>query len=155
MTTLLSSTDVPNYTDYIHPLTVEAALTVATDLLPDDRKEIVEGHGNEPFLVLPLAAHIGESYYFTTPDDKIMGAAGLTEGGRIWMLCTKYIHKNPIWFARGAKHFVDNRSEKLLWNIADKRNRTHLKLLKFLGFKFLRELKHGPNNLSFIEFCRV
>ena len=26
---------------------------------------------------------------------------------------------------------------------------------KFLGFKFLREVKYGPNNVTFIEFCRV
>ena len=25
----------------------------------------------------------------------------------------------------------------------------------FLGFKFIREITYGPNNLSFIEFCRV
>ena len=43
----------------------------------------------------------------------------------------------------------------MLWNIVDKRNTTHLKLLKFLGFKFLREVSYGPNNLTFIEFCRV
>lgn len=36
-----------------------------------------------------------------------------------------------------------------------KRNTVHLRLLKFLGFKFLREFTYGPNNLTFIEFCRV
>ncbi len=71
------------------------------------------------------------------------------------MLTTDAIEDYPITFAREAKRFIDSRDEPLLWNIVDKRNRTHLKLLKFLGFKFLREIEHGPNKLSFIEFCRV
>jgi len=58
-------------------------------------------------------------------------------------------------FVREAKRYVDSREEKLLWNIADKRNTVHIKLLRFLGFKFLRELTYGPNQLTFIEFCRV
>jgi len=81
--------------------------------------------------------------------------AGVDEGGQIWMLCTPVIEDYPHTFAREAKRYVEGRKEKLLWNIVDKRNKVHLKLLKFLGFRFLREIKHGPNNLSFIEFCRV
>ena len=53
------------------------------------------------------------------------------------------------------KSFVEIREEKLLWNIVDKRNTVHLKLLQFLGFKFLRELTYGPNQIPFIEFCRI
>ena len=71
------------------------------------------------------------------------------------MLCMPAIHKYPSTVASEAKGYVEGRSEELLWNIVDKRNTTHLKLLKFLGFKFLREFPYGPNNLTFIEFCRV
>ena len=71
------------------------------------------------------------------------------------MLCTPAIKESPITFAREAKRYVERQQDKLLWNIVDKRNVVHLKLLKFLGFRFLRELKHGPNQLTFIEFCRV
>ena len=93
--------------------------------------------------------------YFTVPDGKTAGLAGVGTGGEIWMLCTPEIHRYPITFAREAKRYVDSRKEPLLWNIVDCRNTVHLKLLKFLGFKFLRKLRHGPNNLQFIEFCRV
>ena len=89
------------------------------------------------------------------PNGKTAGLAGVQEGGKIWMLCTPAIHDYPLTFAREAKRFIESREEKLLWNIVDKRNTAHLKLLKFLGFKFLRELQHGPNKLTFIEFCRV
>ena len=136
-------------------MTMEAAVEVASNLRPDDFREIYEGHGHFPLLHLPLAAFYGDSVYFTVPNGKTAGLAGVDPDGAIWMLCTPAIHDYPLTFAREAKRFVDSREEKLLWNIVDKRNIVHLKLLQFLGFKFLRELKHGPNQLTFIEFCRV
>ena len=141
--------------NYIHPITMEAAVEVASNLRPDDYKEVYEGHGHFPLFHLPQAAFIGDTVYFTVPNGKTAGLAGVHTNGAIWMLCTPAIHEYPITFAREAKRFVDSRKEKLLWNIVDKRNTVHLKLLKFLGFKFLRELKYGPNQLTFIEFCRV
>ena len=102
-----------------------------------------------------MAAQEGSAVYFTVPDGKTAGLAGVGQNGVIWMLCTPEIERYPITFAREAKRYVDNREEPLLWNIVDCRNTVHLKLLKFLGFKFLRKLRYGPYNLEFIEFCRV
>ncbi len=140
---------------YIYPLTKEAAYEVASNLLPEDHREVEEGHGHDPKVILPLAYDMGDSVYFRVPNGELAGIAGVHGEGQIWMLCTPAIFKYPMTFAREAKRYVESRQEKLLWNIADKRNRVHLKLLKFLGFKFLRELKHGPNQITFIEFCRV
>ena len=140
---------------YIHPLTMEAAVEVASNLRPDDYREVYEGHGQFPLLHLPQYTFNGEAVYFEVPNGKTAGMAGVEPDGSIWMLCTPAIHDYPLTFAREAKRFVDSRDHKLLWNIVDKRNTVHLKLLQFLGFKFLRELKHGPNQLTFIEFCRV
>ena len=134
---------------------MEAATEVAFNLRPDDLREVEEGHGVD-HKDLPLRMTQDPSYvYFTVPDGKTAGMAGVGKQGDIWMLCTPDIHRYPITFAREAKRYVDNREEPLLWNIVDCRNTVHLKLLKFLGFKFLRKLKHGPNNIEFIEFCRV
>ena len=141
--------------NYIYPLTYEAAVEVASNLLPEDHREVEEGHGHDPNVILPSTYHIGDSVYFKVPNGELAGIAGVHDGGQIWMLCTPAIFKYPMTFAREAKRYVESRQEKLLWNIADKRNIVHLKLLKFLGFKFLRELKHGPNQITFIEFCRV
>ena len=140
---------------YIHLATLEAAMNVASNLLPDDRREIEEGHGHDPKVAIPQCTEIGDSVYFTVPNGELAGVAGVQQDGRIWMLCTPSIHKYPLTFAREAKRYVESRQEELLWNIVDKRNKVHIKLLKFLGFKFLREFKYGPNQLSFIEFCRV
>ena len=140
---------------YIHKLTPEAAAEVASNLRPDDFREISEGYGLDPKVYLPIMAQIPSGVYFTSPSGKIAGMAGVGQQGDIWMLCTPVIYEKPILFAREAKRYVDSRTEPLLWNIVDSRNKAHLRLLKFLGFKFLRKLKHGPNNVTFIEFCRV
>ena len=128
---------------------------MASNLRPEDRREVEEGHGIDSTLALIDAVQKPSCVYFTVPSGKTAGMAGGGPGGQIWMLCTPAIHDYPIWFARQAKRYVERQQDKLLWNIVDKRNTAHLKLLKFLGFRFLRELKHGPNQLTFIEFCRV
>ena len=155
MITPTNSTNVSKLDEYTHPITIEAAISVASDLRPDDRKEVEEGHGVDPLEYFVSKAKEGNCIYFNVPNGKTAGMAGVDQGGQIWMLCTNAIHEYPLTFAREAKRWVESRPEPLLWNIVDKRNRVHLKLLKFLGFKFLREIKHGPNQLSFIEFCRV
>ena len=140
---------------HIHLATTEAALHVASNLLPDDYREVKEGQGHDPLNALVVGVHNSESVYFTNPDNEICGIAGVYPNGAIWMLCTPAILKFPHTFAREAKRFVNSRQEKLLRNIVDARNTVHTKLLRFLGFKFIRKLPYGPNKLSFIEFCRV
>ena len=140
---------------YIHPITLKAALEVASNLRSEDFREISEGHGLDPLTYLAAMSTDPATVYFTSPSGKAAGMAGVGKKGDIWMLCTNVIHEQPTLFARQAKRYVDSREEPLLWNIVDIRNTAHLKLLKFLGFKFLRKLEHGPNNVTFIEFCRV
>ena len=139
----------------ILPITLEAAKEVASNLLPDDRREVEEGHGLDPMEELTNVAQSGSCVYFTMPNGKTAGMAGVGEDGCIWMLCTPVIYDYPIAFVKGAKGFVESRTEPLLWNVVDERNKIHLRLLKFLGFRFLRKISFGPNQLSFIEFCRV
>ena len=129
-------------------------MEVASNLRSDDRREVEEGHGLDPFVMITSKAQEGSCVYFNVPNGKTAGMAGVDPGGLIWMLTTPAIEEYPVTFAREAKRYVE-RQEGLLWNIVDKRNTVHLKLLKFLGFKFLREIFHGPNQLSFIEFCKI
>ena len=119
---------------------MEAAIEVASNLREDDYREVYEGHGHFPLLHLPLAAFVGDTVWFEVPNGRTAGMAGVNEGGKVWMLCTPAIHDYPLTFAREAKRFIESRQEELLWNIVDKRNAAHVKLLKFLGFKFLREV---------------
>ena len=137
----------------IHPITLEAAYEVASNLRPEDRRECVEGHGIVPTIHIPLASLSGFCRYFTMPNGETAGMVGI-QGSKIWMLCTPVIEKYPLTFAREAKRFINSRAEPLLWNVVDKRNTVHLKLLKFLGFTFHEELLFGPNNLPFIKFSK-
>ena len=140
--------------NYIHPVTIKAALEVASNLRPEDRRELEEGHGTNVLEYFLEVSRDPNNVWFEVPNGKTAGMAGVSKEGNIWMLCTPAILEYPLTFAREAKRFVDSRTEPLLWNIVDKRNTVHLKLLKFLGFKFLREIRHGPNNLTFIEFAK-
>ena len=139
---------------YIHPITLEAATEVASNLRLEDRREVEEGHGVDSTSALIEAVQKPSCVYFTVPSGKTAGMAGVDPGGQIWMLCTDAIKESPITFAREAKRYVERQPDKLLWNIVDKRNKVHLKLLRFLGFKFLREFPYGPNQLTFIEFAK-
>jgi hypothetical protein len=142
-----------NDSKYIKPCTLEAAYEVASNLRPDDLRECVEGHGVEPTIHIVLSSQSGHCVSFTVPNGETAGVAGIDDG-LIWMLCTPAIEKYPLTFAREAKRFIDGRPEPLLYNVVDKRNTVHLKLLKFLGFKFIREFPFGPNQLPFIQFCK-
>lgn len=138
-----------------YPLTKEAAIEVASNLLEDDKREVFEGHGIDNIATIVSNALAGEdNYSLHTPDGKI-AAIGGAQNGQIWMLSTPACKDHPKTFARDVKRFVDSRPDSLLWNIVDKRNTTHIRLLRFLGFKFLREVIYGPNNLPFIEFCKI
>jgi len=139
---------------YIRDCTIEVAFEVASNLRPEDRAECVEGWGINPLIEIPLASQRGFCVSFMVPNGETAGVAGIMSDGQIWMLCTPAIHKYPITFAREAKRFIDSRTEPVLHNVVDKRNVVHLKLLKFLGFKFIREIPFGPNQLPFIEFIK-
>jgi len=146
--------DIISVSKLIHPITLEAAYEVASQLREDDRREVVEGHGLQPTIDIPIASQSGFCVSFNMPDGRIAGLAGIHDEGRIWMLCTPAIEDFPHHFARESKRFIDSRSEPILWNIVDKRNTVHLKLLKFLGFSFHEEIIYGPNKLPFIRFSK-
>ena len=138
--------------EFIHSITLEAAYEVASHLRPEDYEEVVEGHGLNPIIDIPLSCLHGDNVYFTVPDGRIAGLAGVQDHGQVWMLTTPAIHDFPCTFAREAKRFIDARTEPRLWNIVYAKNIVHIKLLKFLGFKFGGEFPYGPNNRHFIEF---
>ena len=147
-----TTTDFISGSKYIHLITEEAAIEVASNLRPEDRREVIEGYGVDPITAIPEEAQKGFCISFTVPDGRTAGLAGIGDNGAIWMLCTPAIHDFPVLFARQAKRFIDSRQESILWNYVDKRNHVHIRLLKHLGFKFFDEVEFGPNNLPFILF---
>tara|TARA_R100000008_G_C3582397_1_gene169514 strand:+ start:216 stop:659 length:444 start_codon:yes stop_codon:yes gene_type:complete len=129
--------------------------SVALNLREEDKREVMEGYGVNPVLSFALQIVTSYTVIFYTPDGKTAGMAGVEKNGCVWMLCTKAIDKFPITFIRQARNWLNTLPHKLLYNIADIRNIEHLKLLKHLGFKFLRVIPNGPNNLYFVEFAKL
>lgn len=142
------------------PATFRDGLEVAQNLRDEDRAE-VEGLGHS-LLHIPYGVLISDhATAFHLRDGSIGGVAGITpveEGvGQIWMLCTTDIIKEPITFFRQSKKWMAEAQGdyRLLWNLADARNHVHHQLLKFLGFKALRTVPAGPNQLPYLEIVKL
>ena len=142
----------------IKPLTAELALSVGQNLRLDDRREVEDtigyGWGAEAISVQSYYnSAYGSSVYFEAPNGKAAGVAGVTADNMIWMLCTETSAKYPHAFVREARRWVDSLPNPYLYNSADMRNEAHIKLLKLLGFKFIRYFSY--NNVPLIEFIKL
>ena len=139
----------------IHPITKEAAYEVASNLTEADHREVFEGHGIDGIWTIILGAITQQNTdAIYTNDGKIAAMIGV-EDGRVWMLSTTACTDHPRTFVKDVKRWLLSQPDGLYWNIVDKRNTVHIRLLRLLGFKFLRELNYGPNNLPFLEFCKI
>ena len=83
--------DFINVSKYIHPITLEAATEIASNLRPDDLREVEEGHGVEASTLPSMIAQNPSYVYFTVPNGKTAGMAGVGPQGEVWMLCTPVI----------------------------------------------------------------
>lgn len=147
-------------TQYHRPATYKDGLVVLNQLRPEDKAE-VEGMGY-PLLHVPFGLLVSEhATLFHDSDGSPAGIAGVVRlspaEGQIWMLCTPLIHNKPHTFIRGAKKWLREveREYKLLWNLADARNHVHHKLLNHLGFKALRTVPCGPQQLPYYEIVKL
>lgn len=142
------------------PATIRDGLEVAKNLRKEDRAEL-EGRGHT-LLQLPFGVAISDHpTAFFSKDGEIAGVAGIVQQsdgiGAIWMLCTPVIHREPITFVRQAKKWLKSveGDYRLLWNLADARNHVHHKLLKHLGFKAVRSVPVGEDQLPYYEIVKL
>ena len=71
------------------------------------------------------------------------------------MLTTPQVRPYPKLFFKEAKKWVEQQtSYEMLHNIADPRNKMHMKLLHMLGFKKLGYVT-TPTNLTYVEFAKL
>ena len=144
---------------YIQPCTPELALEVGLNLRFEDKRETEETTG------MSAAASVVESYfnsaygqcvYFKVPNGKAAGVAGVTPQNVIWMLCTDASTEYPHTFVREAKRWVNSLLNPYLFNQADMRNESHIKLLKLLGFTFIEyHVYNGVPLIQFIKPCAI
>ena len=139
---------------YIQPCTPELALEVGLNLRWEDRREVEETTGWCAEAVI-LQSYFNSAYsvFFKVPNGKAAGVAGVTPQNIIWMLCTEASTEYPHTFVREARRWVTSLPNTYLMNQADMRNEAHIKLLKLLGFKFIRY--HVYNGVPLIEFIKL
>ena len=139
------------------PLTAELALRVGQNLRWEDRREVEQTSPGWTAEALCVQSYYdsayGSSVYFEVPNGKAAGVAGGAPDNVIWMLCTDITTKYPYSFVREARRWVDSLPNPYLCNVADMRNTSHIKLLKLLGFKFIRY--HVYNGVPLIEFIKL
>ena len=140
---------------YIQTCTPQLALEVGENLRREDAREVEQTMGlYAPVAVLQSYYHSAFTVYFTSPHGKAVGVAGVTPKNVIWMLCTDEGDKFPHTFVREAKRWVNSLANPYLYNHADMRNESHIKLLKLLGFTFIQfYVKNGVPLISFIKPC--
>ena len=144
----------------IHTASRADAIYVAQNLQEEDRQELYGlGHTDlEHALVMSILLS-DNPVTFRNPDGMICGVAGVSRTdahcGAIWMLTTPHVRPYPKLFFKEAKKWVEQQtSYEMLHNIADPRNRMHMKLLHMLGFKRLSYVS-TPTNLTYVEFAKL
>jgi hypothetical protein len=148
-------------TKLIHQASRLDAIWVAENLQEDDRQEILGLGFDDLEQALVLSVYSSENpVTFWNPDGMICGIAGVSrtdaQSGKIWMVTTPYIRPYPKLFFKEAKRWLAQQtSYDVLYNIADPRNRMHMKLLHMLGFKKLGYVAVGPNRLTYVEFAKL
>ena len=145
---------------YYRKATVEDAILVANNLREEDRMEM-EGLGHHP-LALPFLVQLSSNTIsFFDDDESIAGVGGIVPDerlhvGQVWMLCTPIVTRKPHTFVRHAKRWLNEQHDyRLLWNIADARNKFHHKLLKILGFKGIKLVHPPPHSLPYYEIVKL
>ena len=140
---------------YILTCTPQLALEVGENLRREDAREVEATMGlYAPVAVLQSYYNSAYSVYFTSPHGKAVGVAGVTPQNIIWMLCTDEGDNFPHTFVREAKRWINSLANPYLYNHADMRNESHIKLLKLLKFKFIQYyVQNGVPLISFIKPC--
>ena len=105
------------------------------------------------------------SYTLLTPEHVPAAILGVQDSvlgpqfGSIWMLGTEDIAKHKVTFLKRCKPFLtelyDKTGKECFYNYTYSENKLHHAWLKWLGFKFIREVELPPYGFSFIEFVRL
>ena len=145
---------------FYRPATFEDGIAVVNNLRKPDRDEILAA-GSCPNDIPIWLSQSEHPTAVTNYEGQIAGVAGVVrvnkQVGVIWLLCTPAIETMPIAFFRKAHEWMENiqKDYTLLWNHCDVRNKTHHRLLKFLGFTAINKVSLGPDKKTFYEIVKL
>lgn len=140
--------------DYIAPRMREADLREIKAVGVPDPYEALKSsyYGSKPKCYTAIGCGVPVAMMGVVPDQHN------PKWGSIWLLGTDDVTDVvSIPFLKWSKKFLPIMIEPydLVYNRVDKRNEVHVKWIKWLGFTFIREVTHGPENLPFYEFARM
>jgi hypothetical protein len=95
------------------------------------------------------------TYLALTPDQQPMVLFGINNEGNVWMQMTNEVYKHPRFFIQATKTWLQEQKSQILFNYIDIQNTALLKMVKKLGFKFLRVIPMTKNNNYYVEFVRL
>ncbi len=142
------------------PATFADGIELIKNIRTEDREEI-EAIGSS-LLHVPFGILLSEeAYVFHDKYGNLAGIVGIVREspliGSIWLLATPAIEDINLRVLRTFKRWLESKGKdyKMLWNLADARNKTHHKLLRFCNFKAIRTRSAGPNHHPFYEVVKL
>ncbi|WGD31653.1 DUF2833 domain-containing protein [Ancylobacter sp. WKF20] len=140
--------------------TIDDCRELADNLRVADREEVAAATGLTPLEVLTHSLG-GEAYAARDEEGTVLmfGTFPTETSGAalVWLLGTDRIVRKQREFLRRCQPVLDilHRQYPLLYNYADARNATHVRWLKWCGFRVLRELPNaGAGGVTFLEVVR-
>lgn len=138
----------------IRPATIEDLPLIIENLVEPGKQDMKRG-GFNPAISILLDLKTYKTSVALSPDNIPMVLFGVNENGNVWMQMTNEVYKHPRFLMKATKAWLSQQKHKLLYNYIDIQNTTLLKMVKKLGFKFLRVVPMTTNNIYYVEFVRL
>ncbi|WNG26239.1 hypothetical protein F0U62_21075 [Cystobacter fuscus] len=146
----------------VRPRLPEDAASLAPRLRTEDLLEIKAATGEEPLAALERCSVASDPCFAITAGEQLIALFGVVpdgpDRGIVWLVGSDEIARRPFRFARASRYWVERLHERyrVLWNLADARNETHLRWIRFCGFTIHRRVEqHGTGRKPFYEFSRT
>ena len=147
---------------HYRPYKEEDIEPIASNMCEADATEIMLSNGVTPLEALTKSCKLSEeTFTMVSSDGELLGMFGLSYiddyVGSPWMLTTGKLSNYRVQFLRESRRWVieANKKRSLLLNYVHVENTNAINWLRFLGFKFLREVTYGVGKAPFYEFVRI
>lgn len=128
-----------------------------------DAREVMASGGWTPLGALLASLVNAEEANTIIHEDRVIGMFGVgssedSDTGIPWLLASEEINEISFQFLRESRHWIRRVQDKypLLCNYVAAENTVAVQWLRFLGFKFIREIENFMDGgLTFYEFVRI
>lgn len=143
--------------------TVQDCEELAPRMREADAREVMASGGYTPLDALLVSLVNADETNTIIHEDKVIGMFGVgtcdeSGMGIPWMLASEEINDISFQFLRESRYWIRRVQDKypLLYNYVAAENTVAVQWLRFLGFKFIREIENFQDGgLTFYEFVRI